>query len=127
MQRAVENLRKRKATGGRRKPHRKRRAYEKDRYPIETALGPDEVVKVRVRGGNVKLKVKATQYVNVTDREKGVTRRVKILKVVENPSNRDYQRRGVITKGAVVETELGRARVVSRPAQDGVVNAVLIK
>jgi small subunit ribosomal protein S8e len=33
----------------------------------------------------------------------------------------------VITKGAIIETEKGLAKVVSRPGQDGVVNAVLIE
>ena len=51
----------------------------------------------------------------------------KIVKVTKNPANRDYERRGVISKGAVIETESGTATVVSRPGQDGVVNAILIK
>jgi small subunit ribosomal protein S8e len=51
----------------------------------------------------------------------------KILKVSKNTANRDYERRGVISKGAVIETEAGSALVTSRPGQNGVVNAVLIK
>jgi small subunit ribosomal protein S8e len=47
--------------------------------------------------------------------------------VTKNPANKDYERRGVITKGAVLETEIGLAKVLSRPGQDGVINAVLIK
>ena len=39
MVKAVENLRKRKATGGRRRPFRSRRAYEADDYAIETEVG----------------------------------------------------------------------------------------
>jgi small subunit ribosomal protein S8e len=49
------------------------------------------------------------------------------LRVSKNPANKDYERRGVITKGAILETELGLAKVLSRPGQDGVINAVLIK
>jgi small subunit ribosomal protein S8e len=33
----------------------------------------------------------------------------------------------IITMGAVIETEIGNARVVSRPGQHGTINAVLIK
>jgi small subunit ribosomal protein S8e len=33
----------------------------------------------------------------------------------------------VITKGAIIETEDGLAKVTSKPSKDGVVNAVLIK
>jgi small subunit ribosomal protein S8e len=51
----------------------------------------------------------------------------KILQVVRNPANRDYERRGVISRGALLETESGMARVVSRPGRDGCINAVLMK
>jgi small subunit ribosomal protein S8e len=125
--RPVENLAKRKPTGGRRVPYRVRRTYEVDKYPIETTLGSDEVVKKRVRGGNVKLSLKKTSYANVLNSSTKKAKKVKILKVIKNPANRDYERRGVITKGSIIETELGTARVRSRPGQDGVVNAVLIK
>jgi small subunit ribosomal protein S8e len=47
--------------------------------------------------------------------------------VTKNPANRDYERRGVISKGALIETESGTAVVVSRPGQHAVVNAVLVK
>jgi small subunit ribosomal protein S8e len=52
---------------------------------------------------------------------------VKILGVAKNPANKEYERRQVITKGALIKTELGLARVTSRPGQNGVVNAVLVK
>ena len=120
-----ENLEKRKATGGRRKKFRGRRKYERDGYALEPILGEPKLVKKRTRGGNLKLGLRSVNYANVADGTK-VTK-VKILKVLENLANRDYERRGVITKGAIIETELGRAKVVSRPSQDGVVNAVLLK
>ncbi|MEM3437302.1 MAG: 30S ribosomal protein S8e [Nitrososphaerales archaeon] len=125
--RPIENLAKRKSTGGKRIPYRGRRAYESDNYPIETIIGNDEVIKKRARGGNVKLAVKKTSYANVLDSSTGKVKKVKILKVIKNPANRDYDRRGVITKGAIIETELGMAKVKSRPGQDGVINAILIK
>lgn len=54
-------------------------------------------------------------------------KKIKILKVLENATNNDYQRRGIITKGAILETDAGKCRVVSKPGQTGIVNAVLIK
>lgn len=63
-------------------------------------------------------------FANVSD-PKGKVMRSKILRVKRSPANRDYERRGVITKGAVLETEAGEAVVTSRPTADGVVNAVL--
>ena len=52
---------------------------------------------------------------------------MKIISVVENPANRQYVRRNIVTKGAIVQTEIGKALVTSRPGQDGIVNAVLLK
>ena len=75
----------------------------------------------------MKLSVLATKYVNVTDPATGKTEKTEIKRVTKNPANLDYQRRGVITKGAILETPLGQARVTSRPGQHGVVNAILIQ
>lgn len=126
MVKAIENLRKRKVTGGKRKAARSRRAYERDRYPRETTIGDEETLVYRVRGGNVKLGAKKALYANVVD-DSNKVQRVKILAVVKNPANKEYERRQVITKGALIKTELGLAKVTSRPGQHGVVNAVLVK
>jgi len=75
----------------------------------------------------VKLKRAFASYANLTDQKTKKSSKVKITSVVDNPANRNFVRRNIITKGAVVETEKGRARVTSRPGQDGLVNAVLIK
>ena len=117
----------RKPSGGLKGRHRRKRKYELGRPPTETRLGRHVVVTVRVRGGNVKVRVKSASYANVTNPKTGETRKARILKVVEVPANRDYTRRNVLVKGAIVETELGRAKITSRPGQDGVVNAVLIE
>ena len=54
-------------------------------------------------------------------------KRSKIIRVLENATNNDYQRRGIITKGAILETENGKCKVVSRPGQDGIITATLVK
>ena len=38
----------------------------------------------------------------------------------------NYVRQNIITKGAVIMTDAGKARVTSRPGQSGSINAVLI-
>jgi len=38
-----------------------------------------------------------------------------------------YTRMNVITKGCIVNTEIGRVKVTSRPTQHGVVNGILIE
>ncbi|MGA1974742.1 MAG: 30S ribosomal protein S8e [Conexivisphaerales archaeon] len=127
MQKPMENLRKRKLTGGRRVPFRGRRNYEKDGYSTETVLGARKLGSRRVRGGKIKITAVSMDTVNVMDPTTHTSKKVKISRVLSNSANRDYERRGVMTKGAVIETEAGRARVTSRPSQDGVVNAVLIQ
>jgi len=122
--RPIENLVKRRPTGGRSKPSRGRRAYEKDGYAIEPLVGPASKRPIRRRGGRVSVGVIFADFANVSD-PKGKVIRSKILRVKRSPANRDYERRGVITKGAVLETEAGEAVVTSRPTADGVVNAVL--
>ncbi len=75
----------------------------------------------------MKVRLAAADSAVVTDKTSGKTSKSKLLRVIGNPANVDYQRRGVITKGAIVETELGQARVTSRPGQDGVINAILLE
>jgi small subunit ribosomal protein S8e len=106
---------------------RGRRKFEIDRYPNEAVVGTTQIVARRTRGDNVKAAFKTAEFANVIDKEAKKITKSKILKVNRNPANRDYERRGVISKGAVIETESGTAVVVSRPGQDGVVNAVLVK
>lgn len=125
MRKCVENLATSKITGGRRHPLRTRRKYEIDRYPNEALLEAPVTVSRRIRGDNLKTALKTVDFVNLS--ADGKVKKTKILKVLENPTNNDYQRRGVITKGAILETQEGKCKVVSRPGQHGVVNAVLIK
>lgn len=126
MRKSVENLETSKITGGRRHPLRIRRKYETDRYPNEALTGAQVTVTRKTRGNNKKTALKTVDFVNLAGVDSKV-KKTKILKVLENPTNNDYQRRGVITKGAVLETEQGKCRVVSRPGQNGIVNAILIK
>ena len=125
MKRPVENLGTSKITGGRRHPLRSRRKYEMDRYPNEPLVGEQITVTRKVRGKNNKTGIKTIDSVNLAIDSK--VKRVKIIKVLENGTNNDYQRRGVITKGAILETDEGKCRVVSRPGQNGTINAILVK
>ena len=126
MKRSTENLWTSKITGGRRHPLRTKRKYEIDRFPNEAITGQQTTVTRQVRGGDVKTGLKTIDHVNLALAE-GKVKKSKILKVLENATNSDYQRRGVISMGAILETEDGKCRVVSRPGQHGVVNAILTK
>ncbi len=117
---------KRKYTGKKYKSFRKKRKRELERPPIETEIGKVKKKKQRTMGGNFKIKLFKSSFVNVTNLKTNETKKVKILKFEENKASKDLNRRHIITKGAVVETELGKARVTSRPGQHGVLNAILI-
>lgn len=118
-----------KPTGGRLHTSREKKRFELGSPPTETALSTKANSKktTRVCGGNSKVRLDKAAFVNVTNPKDNSTKKVKLLKVKNNPSNVDYARRGVITKGAILETELGDARVTSRPGQDGTLNAILLK
>jgi small subunit ribosomal protein S8e len=120
------DLHKRKPTGGKKRPYRGKRKFEQGSFPVETVLGEPKRKIERRRGSNIKIKVLSEKYACVTDLKTGKTEKAEILRIVKNPANVDYNRRGVITKGAIIETSLGLARVTSRPGQNGVINAVLI-
>ncbi len=126
MKKSIDKLETSKINGGRIRPLRTRRKYELDRYGVETLTGTHLTVTRRVRGGHTKSSLKTTDFVNLSIPGSKV-KRAKILKVLENPANSDYQRRGVICRGAILETEDGKCKVVSRPGQDAAVNAILIK
>jgi len=125
VKKSIENLHTSKITGGRRHVLRSRRKYEIDRFPNEALIGDQITITRKVRGKNAKTSIKTIDSVNLAIDSK--IKRVKIIKVLENATNNDYQRRGIISKGAILETEEGKCRVVSRPGQHGTVNAILVK
>lgn len=117
-----------KVSGGRKHRHRKPRKFELGGYPTETKLYSKDVRSIeRVFGGGTKVRLRYAAYANVLNPKTGQFTRARITGIVETPANREYARRGIVVRGAVIQTEIGRARVVSRPSQDGVVNAILIE
>jgi len=116
-----------KITGGRKRAGRKPRKREIGGFPTNTTLAEEEErIVSRTYGGNRKVRARKILYANIQSPD-GTSRRARILRILETPMNPDYVRRGIIVKGTVIETEAGRAIVTSRPGQDGVVNAMLIK
>lgn len=116
-----------KPSSGRRWPSRKKRKSELGREPIETRVGPGKKVKVSARGGGEKIKLLSARFANVTDTNSGKSVRAEIHSVVENPANPHLARRDIITKGAIIETDIGKARVTGRPGQEGSINAILVE
>ncbi|MDR5674148.1 Ribosomal protein S8E [Halalkaliarchaeum sp. AArc-CO] len=116
---------KRKRTGGRLKTFRNKKRYQLGREPAETTVGEQRLQYIDSRGTGMKVRALSTDVAQVATSD-GETVTAEIEDVVENPSNVNYVRRNIITKGAIIQTSEGRARVTSRPGQTGQVNAVLL-
>ncbi len=116
---------KRKASGGRYTTARAKRKSELAGYAANTRVAERKVKVTRVLGGNIKRALLTENKVNVADK-KGKTTTTEIINVLENPANPNLVRRNVLTKGAIVETKLGKVRITSRPGQEIVVNGVLV-
>ncbi len=116
----------RKETGGRYIAYRKKRQYELGREPSFTKLGKKRVQVIRTMGAKRKLRMLSTDVANLFDPKTKAFKQVKIKTITDNPANRHFIRRNIMTEGAVVDTQLGKAKISSRPGQDSAVNAVLI-
>ncbi|MBT8508223.1 30S ribosomal protein S8e [Methanomicrobiaceae archaeon CYW5] len=117
----------RKETGGRLTHARGKRKAEIGNASADSHIGEDRRRIMRTMGGNHKVRVLRAQYANVSDPKTGVTKKVGMETVEQNTANPNFVRRNLLTKGAIIKTEIGRARIVSRPGQDGVINAVLVE
>ncbi|WOF15530.1 30S ribosomal protein S8e [Methanoplanus sp. FWC-SCC4] len=117
----------RRQTGGRIKPACGKRRVDIGRSPAETHIGEARRKLIRTHGGNQKVRAMRDNFACVSNPKTGETKKVEIKNVEVNPANPNYVRRNLLTKGAIILTEAGKARIVSRPGQDGVINAVLIE
>ncbi len=114
------------AAGARYHKFRDKRLFEKGSEPALTRIEAKKVVEVRTMGGHAKLRVLRIDYANVLDKKTKKYSKAKIKTVVDNPANRHYVRRNIMTKGTVIETEIGKAVITNRPGQEGAINAVLV-
>jgi len=93
---------KRRATGGKRKPMRKKRKYELGRPPAMTKLGTRRVHIVRVRGGNKKFRALRLDHGNFAWASEHCTRKTRIIDVVYNASNNELVRTKTLVKNCIV-------------------------
>lgn len=90
-----------------------------------TKVGTKEVRKLRhARGHTIKVKLRSAKFVNVLTKE-GM-KRATLRTVLETPDNRHYARQNILTKGAVVDTDIGKVKITNRVGQDGSVNGKLL-
>ncbi len=115
----------RKISGGRYIRARKKKLHELAGQKRTVKLGAEKRKDKRVRGGNKKTFLLRAKIININ--ENGKAKKVEIKNVLETPSDRFLARQNIITKGTIVETELGKVRVTNRPTQEGVINGILVK
>lgn len=124
---AISNRRsRRKISGGRYRDFRKKRLSDLERPATLTHLGSKSTSQFRIMAGRLKKILLGAEMANVYDPKSKKYQVVKIKTVLENKANRNFVRRNIITKGTIIETELGKARVTSRPGQVATLNAVLV-
>lgn len=119
-----QGLSKRTKSGSRLKKHHEKRKAELGRPEAQTIIGEPRVKKIRTMGGNFKLRAYRYDYCNLTDPETKKSEKVRILDVETNPANKEFTRRKVMTKGALIRTEKGYAIITNRPGQEGFIQAI---
>lgn len=115
----------RKISGGRYKKARKKKLYELLGQRRIIKLGEEKRKTIRVRGGNKKAFLLKSKTINVKLGNK--IKKLEMKNVIETPSNRFLARQNILTKGTIVETDLGKVRITNRPTQEGMVNGILIE
>jgi small subunit ribosomal protein S8e len=96
---------KRRATGGKRKIHRKKRKFELGRPPALTKLGSQRIHPVRCRGGRIKYRALRLETGNYAWPSEAVTRKTRVLGVVYNASNNELVRTNTLVKSAIVQID----------------------
>jgi len=117
----------RKITGGRYIKRMKKKKYALPGQNKVVKLSEEEKRKIkRILGGNKKSYLLRAKFVNI--REKGKKgKKIEIKNVLETPSNRFLARQNILTKGTIVETDLGKVKITNRPTQEGMINGVLVE
>ena len=115
----------RKASGGRYKKVKKRKLTGRQGQARIVKIGDTKTKLLSGRGNTTKLVSFLNNIANVMI--KGKAKESKITNVLETPSNTFLARQNVLVKGAIIETELGKAKITNRPSQEGNVQAILVE
>jgi small subunit ribosomal protein S8e len=118
---------KRTPAGAKLRRNSKKKRFQRGSEFLETRIQMKKTKLSRTLGGGVKVKVLSVDFVNIADPKTGKIHKAKILSVHENEANPHYVRRNVLTKGAIIKTDAGLAKITSRPGQHGTVNAVIVE
>ncbi|MFA5856914.1 MAG: 30S ribosomal protein S8e [Candidatus Pacearchaeota archaeon] len=117
----------RKISGGKYKILRKTKKFELVGIARKVKLGKTKQKVVRGQGGNKKNILLTGEFANVYNPSTKKSKKAKIKNVLETPSNRFWARQNILIKSAVIETDIGKAKITNRPSQEGTINAILIE
>ena len=117
----------RKISGGKYKKLRKKKKYSLQGITRKVKLKETKKKIIRGLGGNKRTVLLSADYANVIDPKTKKAKKVKIKNVLETPSNRFLARQNILVKSAIIETEIGKAKITNRPSQEGIVQAILLK
>ena len=121
----------RKPSGGRLKRPSRYRGKRKTEISSENQfafVGEKDARKLyRKTAGSQTVRVLSIKNINVNKPKEGKTVRAQITNVIRNDADTNYVRRNIVTKGAIVETDVGQVRVTSRPGMHGVVSGILLE
>ncbi len=115
----------RKVSGGRYKRPKKKKLRERHHQARIVKLGNTKTKKIKTRSGSKKTVNLTNNIVNISG--KNQNKKSIIKTVLETPSNTFLARQNILVKGAIIETELGKAKITNRPPQEGNIQAILIE
>ena len=117
----------RKISGGKYIKRMKKKKYALPGQRKVVKLSGEEKRKTkRILGGNKKNYLLKAKFVNVQEKGKKA-KKVEIKKVLETPSNKFLARQEVLTKGTIIQTDIGKVKITNRPTQEGMINGVLVE
>ena len=105
----------RKVSGSKYLSGNKQKAHELGGLAAHTTIADSRVKVKRIMGGSSKCTLLSGNKVIIADGK--TTKTATIDSVTVNPANINFTRRNVITKGAIVKTDLGEVIITSRPGQ----------
>jgi len=117
----------RKITGGKYHKFRKKKKHSLPGTTRKVKLRETKKKTLKTRGGNKKTVLLTADFANVTNPKTKKTKKTKIKNVLETPANRFLARQNILIKSAIIETELGKAKITNRPSQEGSVQAELLQ
>jgi len=116
----------RKISGGKYIKNRKKKLHENLGQKRIVKIGEEKRKSMRIRGGNKKTLLLKSNLINVCDKDKKL-KKIEIKNVIETPSNRFLARQNIMTKGTIIETEIGKVKITNRPTQEGIINGIVIE